>query len=66
MSGTHGWRWSEEQPGVIMVVVLVLAFALLFPHEACRGRSFVEPPGTTAPTAPANRSGFTAPADGPQ
>jgi hypothetical protein len=52
MSGIHRWRWNEEQPGVIVIVVLVLAFALLFPHNACRGRIVAPGPPVSGLVSP--------------
>lgn len=48
-SGKSGWRWTDEQPGVVVIVTLILAFAFLFPQDACRGRVLVEPAERPAP-----------------
>ena len=34
----------EEQPGATVIVVLIIAFVLLFPQDACRGRTTVARP----------------------
>lgn len=35
--------WRDDQPGAVVFVLLVIALALLFPHDACRPKSDVEP-----------------------
>ncbi len=37
-----GWSWTKDQPAAIVVVILLLTFVLMFPHEACRGESYAE------------------------
>lgn len=41
------FKWTDEQPAAIILVLLVLAFALLAPGNACGGSSH----GSTSPPA---------------
>ena len=48
-SKKRSWTWKEEQPGAVILVALIIAIALLFPHESCRPNSDVEPHVTVSP-----------------